>query len=264
MNTTRKFLSLDKLHAMRDHQKKLPRLAKFTPCRVSNASLKAHWPKIYDQGQIGSCTANAFCACFKFLNAKKDFEPSRLYVYYKERAMETSGQVTDSGAFVADGRKWANEHGVCAEYLWPYDVSKVNVAPPSQCDSDAYYHKSGPGYAIVDDKLNSVKACICSGEPVMMAFGVYASFQNVKSDGIAPVPSPNQYENYNDTKDAFEGGHEVAIIGFDDAKQLLTVANSWGDSWGDYGFFYMPYAFFNNTNLVYALDVLKPFETQMN
>lgn len=260
--TTYKFIPLAKLHNMRERQKTLPRLAKISaPCRLSKASMRDAWPPIYDQGSIGSCTANAFCACYKFVNSKKDFEPSRMYVYYKERMMELSpgGVISDSGAYAADGRKWAHDHGVCAEYLWPYDVSKVNAAPPAHCESDAYWHKIGDSLAIVHDQFNSVKWCICNGEPVMLAFGVYQSFMGIGKDGVAPIPHPKNYEDYNDPQDAFQGGHEVAIMGFDDAAQRFTVANSWGAEWGDGGFYYMPYDFFNNSKLVYALDVLKPF-----
>lgn len=264
-----KLIPLARLLEIKENQKKLPQLMKAPyPCAVSKASLRPTWPCIYDQGPIGSCTANAFCSCFKFVNRKKKFDPSRMYVYYKERLLECGGrpdQITDSGAWVADGRKWAHEHGVCAEYLWPYNVDKVNDAPPEFCDSDAYYHKCGASYAITSDTLNAVKTCICKGEPVMMAFGVYRSFTTEMPAGaIAPVPHPKAYQSYNDPQDPFEGGHEVVIIGYDDAKQLLTVANSWGEQWGDKGFFYMPYAFFTNNQLVYALDVLSAFSTELD
>ncbi|HLG96380.1 MAG TPA: hypothetical protein VKX49_08720 [Bryobacteraceae bacterium] len=30
---------------------------------------------------------------------------------------------------------------------------------------------------------------------------------------------------------------------YDDAKQLFTFRNSWGSSWGDQGYGYLPYAY---------------------
>ncbi len=48
-------------------------------------------PPVYDQGQLGSCTANSISAAIEFDRLKEklsDFMPSRLFIYYNERAME--------------------------------------------------------------------------------------------------------------------------------------------------------------------------------
>lgn len=37
------------------------------------------------------------------------------------------------------------------------------------------------------------------------------------------------------------GGHLVCICGYDRDKKAFIIANSWGDSWGDKGDFYIPY-----------------------
>ena len=48
--------------------------------------LRSKCPPIYDQGELGSCTANA-CACiYQFGDTQnKSFMPSRLFIYYNER-----------------------------------------------------------------------------------------------------------------------------------------------------------------------------------
>jgi C1A family cysteine protease len=51
------------------------------------------------------------------------------------------------------------------------------------------------------------------------------------------------------TNEQMLGGHAVLAVGYDDAKQRFTVQNSWGTSWGDKGFFYMPYEYLTNPNL---------------
>jgi C1A family cysteine protease len=230
------------------------------PCMVKSFSLRKKWPAVYDQGLIGSCTANAFCADYKFLQKDKTFEPSRMYVYYKERSIECpeGGYITDSGASVSDARMWAHQHGVCSESAWPYLEDKVNESPPPECDEEAKNHRIGDSFNISTDALNTTKSCIVSGKPVLYAFGVYASFMTIDSKGIAPIPNPINYEDYNDPQDPFYGGHEVCIVGFDDSKKHLEVVNSWGDQWGDKGFFYVPYDFFKNKRLTYDLDVMYP------
>jgi C1A family cysteine protease len=45
------------------------------------------------------------------------------------------------------------------------------------------------------------------------------------------------------------GGHAVMAVGYDDENQWLIVMNSWGASWGDKGFFYLPYEYITNNNL---------------
>ena len=41
----------------------------------------------------------------------------------------------------------------------------------------------------------------------------------------------------------FDGGHAVVFTGYDDVKKLLQFQNSWGESWGDNGYGYLPYAY---------------------
>src|SRR5436305_10552782 len=78
--------------------------------------LREQCPKeVYDQGRIGSCTANAIAGAFEFELLKQglaDFMPSRLFIYYNERSVEgTIG--TDSGAMIRDGVKSVATLGVC-------------------------------------------------------------------------------------------------------------------------------------------------------
>jgi hypothetical protein len=39
------------------------------------------------------------------------------------------------------------------------------------------------------------------------------------------------------------GGHAVMAVGYCEAKQCMIVRNSWGEEWGEGGYFYMPYRF---------------------
>src|ERR1039457_3910241 len=69
--------------------------------------LRGQCPPVYDQGQLGSCTANAIAAAIQFDRLKQkipDFVPSRLFIYYNERAMENT-VASDSGAQIRDGIK---------------------------------------------------------------------------------------------------------------------------------------------------------------
>ena len=111
----------------RDHLFAAP-LAEIGPLPAS-VDLRAKCPAVYDQGQIGSCTANAIGGAFEFLLLKEgqqDFMPSRLFVYYNERVIEHHVS-TDSGAQIRDGVKSVATLGVCPESEWKYD----DTPPPS-------------------------------------------------------------------------------------------------------------------------------------
>jgi C1A family cysteine protease len=103
----------------RDHLFAAPAIA--LAALPPSADLRSGCPAVYDQGRIGSCTANAIGAAFEFDLLKQrlpDFMPSRLFIYYNERAME--GHVTiDSGAQIRDGIKSVAKLGVCSEDEWP-------------------------------------------------------------------------------------------------------------------------------------------------
>jgi len=45
------------------------------------------------------------------------------------------------------------------------------------------------------------------------------------------------------------GGHAVMAVGYDDAGQQFIIRNSWGTSWGQAGYFLIPYAYLTNSNL---------------
>src|SRR5438045_2675198 len=94
----------------RDHLYSAP-LAKL---RVlpTRADLRRHCPKVYNQGEIGSCTANAIAAAIEFDRKKKklrDFIPSRLFIYYNEGSIERSVPFDNVAQFCAGVKSVAKQ-----------------------------------------------------------------------------------------------------------------------------------------------------------
>lgn len=213
--------------------------------------LRAKLGTVYDQGEVGSCTANAICGAFRMLESDKSFQPSRLYVYAKERMMDYPGQpLTDSGSDAALGLSWVAKTGVCSEGLWPYNVQKVNTVPPSSCDVDAKNHKITGIFDLSQRKgsksiSKQIEIALDSSLPVLLAFSVYESFfsADVARTGIVPMPNQRTEE--------LNGGHEVLIVGYKPLVKQFIVANSWASTWGDNGFFYLPYSFVEDPNLCF-------------
>jgi C1A family cysteine protease len=205
---------------------------------------------IEDQGQLGSCTANALAVCMEFLRVKKGLpeqDLSRLFIYYNERLIEGTVR-QDSGAQIRDGVKSLSDKGVCQESLWPYVTRRFKTAPSDSCYREAQKHKAKNYYRIVN--INEVKSHLADGYPVVFGFTVYSSFETdrVSKNGIVPMPKRSE---------ECLGGHAVVAVGYDDNMKIpgakspgaIIVRNSWGSGWGDKGHFYMSYEYVGNSNL---------------
>lgn len=174
---------------------------------------------------------------------------SRLFHYYVTRLLE--GTVSeDSGATIRDTLKAGNKYGVLDEKLWPYDVSKFTTKPDTALWTTAASHKVTSYHSIADGDLTTMKTLVSSGFLVGFGFNVYAYFMSQAMAGQGVLRMPQKGE-------ALEGGHAVAIVGyddnmaspFDDTKGFALIRNSWGVDWGIGGYFWMPYAYLQNSKL---------------
>jgi C1A family cysteine protease len=220
----------------RDHQYAAP-LPQARPAAGHRWTCASSVPKVYDQGQIGSCTANAIAGAIEFdLKKQKlaDFTPSRLFIYYNERDMEHT-VATDSGAQIRDGVKSVNQLGVCPETEWPYVATpadpNTNLWPPGakpaqkpspQCYADALKNKA-VSYERVTRDLAQFKGCLAAGYPFVLGFTVYSAFESAQVAKTGTLNLPTSAEQV-------EGGHAVLAIGYDDAAQRFIIRNSWGAS----------------------------------
>ena len=159
-----------------------------------SADLRPDCPPVYDQGQLGSCTANAIGGAIEFDQMKQKlsdvFVPSRLFIYYNERSIEGT-VASDSGAQIRDGIKSVSAQGACHEALWPYDTSKFTKKPPKTCYTDGAKNKAVSYQRVVRDPAQ-MKGCLASGYPFVFGFTVYESFESpqVSKTGIVPMPQP--------------------------------------------------------------------------
>jgi len=206
----------------------------------------------YEQGAIGSCTANALLAAFRLQAPNPQWDPSRLFLYYATR--ERGHRIGLEGAYLDDGYAVLQQQGVCAEKTWPYITQQVDVKPPGNAYAEAkQFHISGWGVVDKTNLINNVKQVLVGGRPVVFGMLIYSGFESltVEQTGIVSVPDT--------AKETLLGGHALCMVGYDDTKKAFLVLNSWGTNWGtahpsapdnkSRGFCYVPYDYIANPNL---------------
>jgi C1A family cysteine protease len=203
---------------------------------------RAEMPPVYDQGRLGSCTANAVAAAVEYAAVIENRDiggtPSRLEIYYAERLIEHLPVSEDTGAWGRDGFRHAYGQGTIPESDWPYDVAKFAERPPLDQEDR---HRCG-AYKAVPKNLHAMKAALSNHQTVAFGFTVYESFESAAVDltGVVPMPEPDE---------RVLGGHEVLLVGYLKSEPNHgLVRNSWGASWGVGGYCLFPWAYLLSSN----------------
>ncbi len=232
-------------------KKKGPR-GKVLPAAVD---LKEWCSPVEDQGQLGSCTAQAGAGIIEYYERKsfgRHIDASRLFLYKVTRnLMKMRG---DTGAYLRSTIGAMVLFGVPPEEYWQYtdNLQEFDKEPPAFCYSFAQnyktlkYYRHDPPSASPDIILNKLKTYLAAGHPAMFGFTVYSSIEQANDSGRIPFPAP---------RDKIEGGHAVVAVGYDDKMKIknkygdeenvgaLLIRNSWGKGWGEDGYGWLPYEY---------------------
>ncbi len=214
------------------------------PKKIDNSS----WcSSIEDQGNLGSCTAQAGVGLFEYFQRRaygEHLDGSRLFLYKATRNL--LGWTGDTGAYLRTTMGGMRLFGVPPEGYWPYLINQFDDEPPAFCYAFAQnyqaliYYRLDPYGSAQDQVLDNVKRALAAGLPSMFGFTVYSSMWGVGGDGEIPFPQLGE---------TVEGGHAIVAVGYDDDRKIgthkgaLKIRNSWGASWGDMGYGWLPYEY---------------------
>jgi C1A family cysteine protease len=230
------------------------KLSKASPTSLSaSVDLRKWCSPIENQLNIGSCTAHAGVGLFEYFERRafgKHIDASRLFLYKTTRdLMQVTG---DTGAYLRTTMGAMSLFGVPPEKYWPYIVSKFDIEPApflyafaDKFNALTYFRLDPPGIS-TSALLASIKANIAAGIPSMFGFTVYDSIRQAATTGKIPLPCSGE---------SILGGHAIDAVGYDDNMKInnancdlvttgaFLIRNSWGTSWGDKGYGWLPYEY---------------------
>lgn len=218
---------------------------------------------VYDQGMLGSCVANSVCGALRFAMvkamAKDTSDRSRLFVYFNARALE--GDIhEDSGSTIEAGINAIKKSGACPETDWPYYINKFTLLPPKNCYDDAVPCKNIDAHQLTQN-LDQIKQALVNGSVVCFGILAFMSFESPEALKTGVIPMPDT------TKEQCLGGHAIILVGYQDDQKRFIFRNSWGETWGDKGYGYLPYDYVLSPNLsgdfwvIDKLNVITPVVT---
>jgi len=214
--------------------------------RSQQVDLRRQCSPISDQGVSSACVGFATVDGLGEFLAKKQGRPMDLsprYIWNLARAHDKSLN-EDTGTWPHVAFKLADNLGFAEEQAFPFPTRAqqrdgavflkfVTEKPSASLETAAKRNRLMRGFKPIYS-VSGMKKSIDDGLPVVFGVVVFPSFMETGSDGMIPMPRRGEKD---------EGGHAIVCVGYDNERRHFIIRNSWGTSWGDKGYGYLPFDF---------------------
>ncbi|RYG06091.1 MAG: hypothetical protein EOO02_01720 [Chitinophagaceae bacterium] len=217
--------------------------------------------KIESQGQLGSCTSFGLTTNLEniiyVVTGDTTYQASALFNYTQSLILDSVDLDSDPGTTVRSACGNLRLSGSCREKSWPYNDQNRLQIPTEAVYEEAFKLARLITYFEVKRDPEVIKYILMKLRFfILIGFQVYPSYQTQAVQDTGDIPFPTDAERAAGPI----GGHCFNIIGFDDTRQVYIVVNNYGTTWGQQGYGSIPYAYFEDRDLVPEAKLLLPSE----
>jgi C1A family cysteine protease len=180
---------------------------------------------IRDQGACGSCVAFGTVATIEAQARIQKEKPDWQINLSEADLFFCGGAKCAEGWWPTYALDYAKQKGVTDESCFPYEARDLTCKPCG--DRANRFIIVGTWSEIIN--INQRKEWLSSKGPLIGCMAVYRDFFSYR-DGVYKPTTPD-----------LAGYHCIACIGYSEEEKCWICKNSWGDDWGDKGYFKIAY-----------------------
>ncbi len=255
------------------------------PKFVDNSTSK-FFPKIGDQGGLGACVvfATVYYQFTYTMNKQRNVASTDDNIFSVKWNYNLINNGKDTGSSAYENYRLLQQLGCPFEKSFPYDGKdflgwstdeKVwREAMRYRLKDYQLFKDFGKDDKIItspdDSDLLEVKTALANGDVLKFSSYIYDwDYDTIKTNEGAPENAKYEGEKFVRVVKGYEGGHGMAIVGYNDdlwcdvnkndkidsgEMGAFKIANSWGEGYGNKGFMWIAYDALNKVSVVSGVE----------